>query len=195
MDELISSIYLTKCQTQPENGPPPTLPASESIGFLKSLNNINGTSFTSMIRNMIKCFNKCTQQEHDEQELVYKMIFLTMINTNEHIAGLIMKELLVLENKNETQNRTYTLDECILVKIRQEINPFHSECFNKTVKSLINYLLNIEPDQWKFASLINNLVDVYEWDIQNKCFMKYLYYIENIKNKQFFNGKERANFT
>lgn len=177
---MISNVYSFK--TQPIENTLPTLCATEKVPFLKSLNGISGISYKSLSEKIIDCL------KHDkDHELLYKLTLLMMIITNEHKAGLLMNELLLLENK--TANKTsYTLDECILVKLRQEINPFHVDCFNNSIKSTINYFSNLtdKSAERKLNSFVNNLVIIYEWDIHNKCFMKYLDIFYSIQAFLFF---------
>lgn len=159
----------------------PNETASESIGFLKSLNELDGQSFEVMINSMMKCLTKLTRRDNNEErkevgdenelELLYRLFIMIMINTNGFKAGALMRKLLTLETRYET-NKNSSLDEGILVKIRQEVSPFHEQCFAEAVKSLINYLTEIEPDEDKLTALVHNMVLVNEWDIQNKCSMK-----------------------
>lgn len=159
----------------------PNETASESIGFLKSLNELDGQSFEVMINSMMKCLTKLTRRDttetneerndDNELELIYRLIIMIMINTNGFKAGALMRKLLTLETQNGTI-KSSSLDEGILVKIRQEISPFHEQCFADAVKSLVNHLSEIEPDEEKLTALVHNMVLVHEWDIQNKCSIK-----------------------
>lgn len=184
LDELIASIYLTQSN--------PAEVACEKIGFLKSLNQVDGYSFESLVTAMIKCLKNVTAanrnnnnnldekidgETNEELELVYRLFILVMINTNEFKAGSLMRQLLTLETNHSDENKTMTmssssLEESMLVKIRVEIGPFHENCFADALKSVVNYLVEIEPDDVKLNALVNNMILVYEWDIQNKCSMK-----------------------
>lgn len=120
----------------------------------------------------------------DELELIYRLFVVMMINTNEFKAGAFMRRLLTLDEttmqrailNNDVNNKISllaSLDEGILVKIRQEIAPFHENCFADAVKSLVNYLTEIESDEEQLAALVRNMISVHDWDIQNRCSMKY----------------------
>jgi hypothetical protein len=189
LDEMISNIYIVKSNTSDGGGGgQATLCASESIPFLKSLNAINGTPLKALIEKIV-----VNLKQEKEPELLFKLILLIMITTNEHKATLLMNELLILENKlaNKTTTTSFALEECLLVQIRQEINPFHAECFNNSVKSMISSLASHDSDELKLNSFVNNLIVIYEWDLNNKCFMKLVCYSYLISFRAYISSPNR----
>lgn len=151
------------------------------MGFLKSLNQIDGYSYQSLVKSLMRTLknlvasSSCepTKWPNNELELAYKLTLLMMINTNEYKAGVIMREMLTIDESSASSSKSsHSLDENVLVKIRQEVGSFHSMCFGDSVKSLVNFFATVDVDEDKLSALVGNLVLAYDWDIQNKCSMK-----------------------
>lgn len=178
MEELISCIYTTKSNITDATKPPP---ASESIGFLKSLNQIDGYSFESMLKALIKSLQNVINTTHAQKyestdhnrllDVLYKLILLIMINTSELKAAAVLKRLLTYIVEVDCFAKD-ELDETVLDKIRQEVGPFHGDCFSNAVKSSINLFANVDLDEEKFAAFINNLFILHKWDVKNRNLMK-----------------------
>jgi hypothetical protein len=91
------------------------------------------------------------------------------------MANLIMSELLVISNKNiKIANESSSFEESLLVKFRQEINPFHAESVCKSVNSIISSFEN-HKNQENLNNFLDNLVSLYEWDQQNQNFMRFFF--------------------
>ena len=167
MDDLITHTYLSKCETL-EKSPESTF--SDHFEFLKSLNTINGSSFNLLVEQIIRIL-KSESFKNLDRELIYKLLALFSINGNEHMANKIMSELIVTPSKF-LLNQNNSTDESLLVKMRQEITPFHSECMSKTINSMISSF-DHQKNEENLTYFLENTMSLYEWDLQNKNFMRF----------------------
>ena len=144
----------------------------ESIPFLKSLNTINGTSVKLLINQLITILKSSSYKNFD-RELVYKLLALLAINGDEHMAVLVMSELLVIStNHFKLINRTNGREETMLIQIRQEISPFHVKCLCESVNSIVKSF-EYEKNDEKLSNFLQNLTAIYDWDIQNPSYMRF----------------------
>jgi len=174
LDDLITHTYLSKCEMV-SNAPEAAY--SEPVEFLKGLNTINGTSFNLLVGQLINILKSDSFKNFD-RELIYKLLALLSINGNDHMATQIMSELIVIPHKLLV-NQNNSADESLLIKMRQEITPFHSECISKTINSIINSF-DYQKNEENMSYFLENVVSLYEWDLQNQNFMR-LFLILNSK--------------
>jgi hypothetical protein len=174
LDDLITHTYLSKCEIT-SNAPEATY--SEPVEFLKGLNTINGTSFNLLVEQLINILKSDSFKNFD-RELIYKLLALLSINGNDHMATQIMSEIIVIPHKFLV-NQNNSADESLLIKMRQEITPFHSECISKTINSIINSF-DYQKNEENMNYFLENVVSLYEWDLQNQNFMR-LFLILNSK--------------
>lgn len=169
---MISSVYMMRPDI-PEQDANLTSPmiASELIPFLKSLNNINGYSFKNLIKKIVSILKTNDKDMLGfNQELIYKFIVLTCINGDINSTNQLISELLLINIPNfDFSNNT----ELFLNKFRQEINPFHPDSFRNSIKSTIE-LLKINKDQKNLVCFVNNLISIFDWDNQNKYFIRFV---------------------
>lgn len=61
----------------------------------------------------------------------------------------------------------------MILRFRQEINPFHFLCLRTTVRSLIKTFLNNSSscETVELNNFIQNVTLIYDWDLKNKTFM------------------------
>ena len=154
---------MSKSEASSEN-----LNNSESVEFLKGLNTINGTSFILLVEQLVKIL-KSESFKNFDKELIYKLFVLLSINGNDHMASLIMSELVILPPKY-LKNQIST-DESLMVKIRQEISPFHVDCLQKTVNAIINSFV-YQKNEEKLSNFLENITALHQWDLQNPNFMR-----------------------
>ena len=110
-----------------------------------------------------------------DRELIYKFLALLSINGNEHMAIQIMSELVVTPSKF-LLNQNNSAEESLLVKMRQEITPFHDECMSKSIKSIINSF-DYQKNEENLTSFLENILTLYEWDLQNQNFMRFIFFL------------------
>ena len=85
------------------------------------------------------------------------------------MANSFLNKLFVLSKMEKTN----AYEESILIKLRQEINSFHPNCVNDVVKSLLKQFNNQKNEDY-FKFFIQNLISIYEWDVQNQHFMRFV---------------------
>jgi hypothetical protein len=163
IEKLISTVYLANSQS----GQTDTL---DSLPVLTSLNKLNGTSLNHLAKLIISTNNSNNKVDKD---LLYKIITLLSINCDKHVATLFLTELFQLKNE---EAKVTSYEESILIKLRQELNSFHPTCISEVVFSLLKLFTN-EPNEDRLGFFIQNLTSIYEWDIQNQHFMRFLFYL------------------
>ena len=167
MDELISCTYLGNPDYEnlanEEN-------KAETTPFLKTISSINKISFKLLVNQLMSILKANTEVKHLDKELIYKLLVIFSINGSDYMCNLVMSELILTSSKHFHAN---THEDSMLIKLRQEINPFHPQCLIECIKSIVS-LLGIEKDEEKLFNLIENLKSIYEWDLQNPNFMRYL---------------------
>jgi hypothetical protein len=155
----------------------PLLIANDVVPFLKSLNTINGASLRFLIDQMISLAKSATNTTSSIQiqETLLKLMIMVSINGNANTAKLIISDLSVLAINNSTTGYQANSQETFLVKLRQEVNPFHENSFAESVKSVIRSFRNgdfsTETSERELDYFVRNLVLAYEWDLQNPNFM------------------------
>ena len=143
----------------------------ESVEFLKGLNTINGTSFNLLIEQLINILKSDSFKNFD-RELIYKLLVLLSINGNDHMANQIISELIVIPSKY-LLNQISNTEESLIVKIRQEISPFHVECLRQTVNSII-YSFSYQKNEENLSYFLENIIAIHEWDLRNPNSMRLL---------------------
>jgi hypothetical protein len=191
LDELTSSVYLLKSDVSHHDDPnkAPLLLANDVIPFLKSLNAINGTALTSLLDKATTMLTggcktsssspaSINAQTLQIQELVYKFIVLICISGNDNTAKLVLTELLVSPPVDSATAvvQQPNPQETFLIKLRQEVNPFHEHAFSDCVRSVARSFEDKsrvagEKEDSSLTSFLQNLVLVHEWDLQNPNFM------------------------
>jgi hypothetical protein len=155
----------------------PLLIANDAVPFLKSLNTINGSSLRFLIEQLICLARSATNTTNSIQiqETLLKLMILISINGNSNTAKLLISELCTLPVNSTTSGYQANPQETFLIKLRQEVNPFHENCFSESVKSLIrSFRDSTETSEEILEYFVRNLILVYEWDLQNPNFMAYL---------------------
>ncbi|CAF0791809.1 unnamed protein product [Brachionus calyciflorus] len=162
LDELISNVYCS----QSENVIQETQGSSELANFLKSLNSINNYSLKSMIKKITKIIRSEEHQDvfNTNYELFYKLILLIGINEDSISTIELMSSLFrtTIPKNFDSEN--------LLNKLRLEINPFHAEFFEKSVKNAIEYF-KYEFNDMEYGSFVSNLVIIHEWDLLNQFYV------------------------
>jgi hypothetical protein len=151
---MISNVYITKSRSNN---------LAEISNFLNSINLINGVNLDHLVKLII---SNVDQSGKLNQDILYKLIILLSINCDNHVANCFLNKLFVLSKVENTNG----YEESILIKLRQEINSFHPDCVNDAVKSLLKQFNN-EKNEDSFKFFIQNLISIYEWDVQNQHFM------------------------
>jgi hypothetical protein len=154
---MISNVYVTKSHSNN---------LDEISTFLNSINLLNGVNLDHLVKLIISNI----RSKKLNQEILYKLITLLSINCDNHVASSFLSKLFGL-SKFEKENG---YEESILIKLRQEINSFHPDCVNDVVRSLLKQFNN-EKNEESFKFLIENLISIYEWDVQNRHYMRFLF--------------------
>lgn len=143
--------------------------SDNSTAFLKSLNNINGSSFKLLVKKIITFFNSNDKDLIEfNYDLIYKLILLICINGDTNSANELISEFLVISIQSSNSNSSV---ETLLNKLRQEINPFHPDSFMSSIKSVLESLQS-SKNEAKMNSFVNNLISIHEWDTQNQFFIR-----------------------
>jgi hypothetical protein len=163
------------------NGINRLLPSS-SIPFLKCLSAINGSSFKLLQNQIISLLNNHHRLSKDHEEFLFKLLVLFCLNGNDYTCNSIMARLLLTpiyhikstpENKPLNSSGQLEYSEWpILIKLRQEVNHFHTFNLRETIKSLVNALANDSFDKNDLPIFIQNLLIIYDWDLKNRNFMR-----------------------
>lgn len=138
--------------------------------FLKNLNSISSSSFRLLLDQIVTYLQADNNDAYDTKSLLFNLLLLIGINGNSYCANEIMAEFLQmkLSGLNESGSLTETT---YLMKFRQEINPFYTNCFRDTVHSLVKSFLNY-PNEERLKCFIENLLTIYGWDLANPNFMR-----------------------
>jgi hypothetical protein len=155
---MISNVYIKKSRSND---------LDEMSTFLNSLNLINGANLDHLVELIISNIGSSSIKLN--KEILYKLIILLSINCDNHVANSFLNKLFVLSKMEKTN----AYEESILIKLRQEINSFHPNCVNDVVKSLLKQFNNQKNEDY-FKFFIQNLISIYEWDVQNQHFMRFV---------------------
>lgn len=98
-----------------------------------------------------------------------------------------MSKLMLIDNRNtkvrnskneiEINFVSSAAEEPMLIRIRQELNPFHPNSLRESIFSIINSFYNLkicdrEEFEIQVKYFVDNLLMIYEWDLQNQYFMR-----------------------